>query len=74
MGKPFFIYYSVFLVVIQRLTPKVEMTQEEKTLFMILLNRSNQLNKNNVENSSRHIHVPALLMIEALRQQEKEKE
>lgn len=64
----------MFLVVIQRLTPKVEMTQEEKTLFMILLNRSNQLNKNNVENSSRHIHVPALLMIEALRQQEKEKE
>ncbi|HHC11487.1 MAG TPA: hypothetical protein ENK79_02495 [Campylobacterales bacterium] len=54
--------------------PQTEMTQKEKALFMILLNRSIQLNRDNVENRSSHIHVPTLLMIEALKQQEKEQE
>jgi len=44
--------------------PKSNMSNQEKALFTILLNRSNQLNK---DNNDIIINVPALFMIEALK-------
>ncbi|HHH51486.1 MAG TPA: hypothetical protein ENK76_03865 [Campylobacterales bacterium] len=49
---------------------KKENTIEQKVLLMILANRSNQVNKDNIqksgETSSTYIRIPTLLMIESL--------
>ncbi|HHH51484.1 MAG TPA: hypothetical protein ENK76_03855 [Campylobacterales bacterium] len=54
--------------------PQSKMSNEQKALFMLLLNRSIELNKDNVEssgqNSNQHMSIPALLMIESLQQKE----
>lgn len=48
------------------ITTKKELTEAEKTMFMILLNRSNQLNSDNEETSSNYMQIPTLLIIESL--------
>jgi len=50
-----------------------QMSQAERTMFMILLNRSNFLNRDSVQSSSTSINLPALLMIEALKNKEESK-
>jgi len=48
------------------ITTKKELTEAEKTLFIILVNRSNQLNSENEETSSNYMEIPTLLIIESL--------
>lgn len=53
--------------------PTTGLSQEEKAMFMILLNRSNFLNRDSVQSSSTSINLPALFMIEALKNKEESK-
>jgi len=48
------------------ITTKKELTEAEKTLFVILVNRSNQLNSDNEEISGNYMQIPTLLIIESL--------
>jgi hypothetical protein len=49
--------------------PQREMTQEEQGLFIILMNRSNQLNQN--EEKEHNFQIPIVLMIEAMRMRDR---
>lgn len=48
------------------ISTKKGLTEAEKTLFMILLNRSNQLNSDNGKISGNHMQIPTLFIIESL--------
>jgi len=53
--------------------PRIGLSQEEKAMFMILLNRSNFLNRDSVQSSSPSMNLPAVFMIEALKNKEESK-
>lgn len=48
------------------ITTEKGLTEAEKTLFMILLNRSNQLNSDNEQEHGNYMQIPTLLIIESL--------
>ena len=54
--------------------PSTGMSREEQTLFMIIMNRSNQLNQEvSVGESTPQIKIPTILMIEAMKKEESKK-